>query len=153
MTNRPKASSPEEDSHLEGFTRWRFRDITVFGVRDEATPTGFARILQEFLADPTPRVLWDLREYSLARLPHDKLRWLIGQLMRSDLQKRPTGRSAFLCSGDADYNATRILIAYAEANDYAIELAVFRDIDEARLWLFDDPSRSQPGLARRAPAP
>jgi hypothetical protein len=143
LTTRPEASNPEADSHLDGFTRWRFRDVTVFGVRGEATLTGFATVFREFLADPTPLVLWDMRECSLSRLAHGRLRWLVSQLMRSDLQKRPSGRSAFVCPADADFNVLRILIAYAEANGYAIELAVFRDIDEARRWLPIDPSRDR----------
>lgn len=144
MTTSPEASSPETDSHFDGFTRWRFRDVTVFGVNADATLAGFARTFRDFLSDPTPRVLWDVRECSLSRLVHGHLRWLVGELMRADLQKRPRGKSAFVCPRDDDYNTLRILVAYAEANDYRIELAVFRDIDEARCWLFDDRSRDRP---------
>ena len=143
MTERPEASRPEADPQLDGFSRWRFRDTTVFGVGGEATLTGFATIFREFLSDPTPHVLWDMRECSLSRLAHGRLRWLVSQLMRSDIQKRPSGRSAFVCPGDADYNVLRILIAYAEASGYGIELAAFRDIDKARRWLFNDPSRNR----------
>jgi hypothetical protein len=139
-----EAAHPEADPHLESFTRWRFRDTTVFGVRGEATLAGFASVAREFLADPTPHALWDMRECSVSRLAHGQLRWLVGQLMRSDLQKRPTGRSAFVCPGDADFNVLRVLIACAQANGHGIELAVFRDIDRARGWLFDDPPRNRP---------
>jgi hypothetical protein len=41
--------------------------------------------------------------------------------------------------------STTHCIAYAEANGYGIELAVFRDIDQARRWLFDDPSSNRWG--------
>jgi hypothetical protein len=141
LTTGPEAPNPEAGLHLDGFTRWRFRDLTVFGVGSEATVAGFVTVFREFLSDPTPHVFWDMRECSLSNLAHDKLRWLVRQLMRSDLDKRPSGRSAF-CPGDADYNILRILIAYVEANGYGIELAVFRDIDEARRWLFNDPPSS-----------
>ena len=135
MSTEP--AHPEADPHHDDFVRWRFRDTTVFGVRGEATLAGFATVSREFQADPTPHALWDMRECSLTRLAEGQLRWLVGQLMRSDRQKRPTGRSAFVCPGDADYNALRVLIACAEADDRGIELAVFRDIDAARGWLFD----------------
>jgi hypothetical protein len=138
-----EAEPSRADPHLDGFIRWRFRDTTVFGVRGEATLAGFAMASREFEADPTPHALWDMRECSVSRLAHGQLRWLVGELMRSDLRRRPTGRSAFVCPGDADYNVLRVLIAYAEAKGHAIELAVFRDIDDARRWLFDDPSRSR----------
>jgi hypothetical protein len=137
------AAQPEADPHLDGFIRWRFRDTTVFGVRGEATLAGFAAISREFQADPTPHALWDMRECSVSRLAHGQLRWLVDQLMGSDSKRRPTGRSAFVCPGDADYNVLRVLIAYAEANGHAIELAVFRDVDQARVWLFDDRSRAR----------
>jgi hypothetical protein len=145
LNNSPEAPYPVAGAELAGLTRWRFRDITVFGVNGEATLTGFVSTFREFLLDPTPRVLWDMRECSLSSIAHGKFRWLISQLMRSDLQKRPCGRSAFLCPEDADYDMARMLIAYAEANDYGIELAVFRDIDEARRWLFDDPPNDRSG--------
>jgi hypothetical protein len=138
-----EAAHAEADPHLDSVVRWRFRDTTVFGVRGEATLAGFARVSREFLADPTPQALWDMREYSVSSLARGQLRWLVGQLMRSDPRKRPRGRSAFVCPGDADYNVLRVLIAYAEAHGYGVELAVFRDIDEARGWLFDRPSRSR----------
>jgi hypothetical protein len=140
-----EAPTPKADLHLDGFTRWRFPDTTVFGVRGEATPAGFALVFREFLSDPTPHVLWDMREYSLSRLDHAQLRFLVSQLMRSDLQRRPAGRSAFVCTSDADFNAMRILIAYAEANDYRIELAAFRNIDEARQWLSAGSSKTHEG--------
>lgn len=135
---------PEADPHLDGFIRWRFRDTTVFGVRGEATLAGFAKVSREFLSDPTPHALWDMRECSVSRLAHGQLGWLVGELMRSDVLKRPTGKSAFVCPGDADYNVLRVLIACAEAGGHSIEMAVFRDIDRARGWLFDDRSGSRP---------
>jgi hypothetical protein len=97
------------------------------------------------LSGPTLHVLWDMREYSLSRLDHTQLRLLVSQLLPSDLQRRPTGRSAFVCTSDADYNAMRILIAHAEAGDYRIELAAFRDIDEARQRLSAAPSKTHEG--------
>jgi hypothetical protein len=130
-----EAPTAKADLYFDGFARWRFSDTTVFGVRGEATRAGFARVFQEFLSEPTPNVLWDMREYPLSRLAHHQLRSLVSQLMRSDLSRRPAGRSAFVCNSEADHVVMRILIAYAEANDYRIELAAFREIDEARRWL------------------
>jgi hypothetical protein len=121
-------------------TRSRDAGITLFALGREATPAAFVAAFRELLSDPTPHVLWDLRECSLSRLSHDQLRWLVSQLMRSDFRKRPGGRTALVCSGDDDENVMRLLVAYAEANDYPIDLAVFRDTGPARLWLADVPS-------------
>jgi hypothetical protein len=137
------AQDPEADSHLDGITCWRSQDVTVFGVHGDATPTGLVTVLREFLSDPTPLVLWDMRECSLELLTLDQLRWLVCRLTRADHWKRPVGKSAFVCS-DEDHNVARLLVAYAEANDYAIKLAVFTNLDAAQSWLFNDPSRNRP---------
>ncbi len=96
-----------------------------------------------FLADPTPHALWDMRDCSVSRLAHGQLRWLLGHLTRSDLRKRPSGRSAFVCPDDADYCVLRVLIACADPDGQGIELAVFRDIDGARGWVLDEPLARQ----------
>lgn len=120
-------------------TRTRDGELTIFQVRGEATPPRLVDALREFLADPTRGVLWDLRDCRLSPLYHDQLRWLVSQLMRSDHSKRRTGRSAFVCRGDDDRNVMRLLIAYAEANEYRIELAVFGSVKQAQRWLGRDP--------------
>ncbi len=139
MSNGPQDPDPEADQEYAGFTHWRFPDLTVFHAHGEATVGAFVSAFQKFLSDPTSNVLWDLRECALSNLAHDKLRWAVSQAMRSDLGKRSTGRSAFVCRRESDYNVMRILIAYAEAHGYAIELAAFRNIDEARRWLDGEP--------------
>jgi hypothetical protein len=138
MTNRDEGSSPD----LHGIPRERSREATVFRLHGDATPIGLVTIFREFLADPTPLVLWDMREGSLKPLTIDELRWLVSRLTRANHRKRPTGKSAFVCS-DEDYNVVRLLVAYAEANDYAIELAVFTNLEVAERWLFDEPSKNR----------
>jgi len=139
LTTRPEASNREADPLLDGFTRWRFRDVTVFGVHGDATPIGLMTVFREFLSDPTPLVLWDMRECSLKLLTVDELHWLVCRLTRADHRERPSGKSAFVCSGE-DRNVVRLLVAFAEANDYGIDLAVFTHLDAAQRWLFNDPS-------------
>lgn len=134
------AADPEADSRLDGITRWSSRDVTVFGVHSEATPAAMVTGFREFLSDPTPLVLWDMRECSLNLVRIDELHWLVCRLTRADHRKRPSGKSAFVCS-DEDHNVVRLLVAYAEASDYGIKLAAFTSIDVAQRWLFNDPSR------------
>jgi hypothetical protein len=135
LSNGPESPDLEADPDFAGFTHWRFPELTVFHAHGEATVAAFVSAFQKFLSDPTPQVLWDLRECPLSNLAHDKLRWGVSQVVRSDVRKRPRGRSAFACRRESDYNVMRILIAYAEAHGYAIDLAAFRDVDEARRWL------------------
>jgi hypothetical protein len=142
LTARLQVASSEVDPQLPGFTRWRLEGLTVFRVQGEATSDGFLMVFRGFLFDPTPQVLWDLREYSLFHLPLDEMRWLVGALTRLDLRKRPRGRSAFVCSSDEEQAHLRVFTSYAEANDYPIKLAVFGDMEQAKGWLTADlPSR------------
>jgi hypothetical protein len=64
-------------------------------------------------------------------------------------ERNTLGRSAFVCNSDAACNAMRILMAYAEANDYRVELAVVRDIDEPQDWLSSGPTKTPREQARR----
>jgi hypothetical protein len=152
LSNGSEAPDPETDPEFAGFTHWRFPDLSVFHAHGEATVAAFLSTFRSFLSDPTPNVLWDLRECPLSNLAHDKLHWGVSQAMRSDTRKRPRGRSAFVCRGESDYNVMRILIAYAEAHRYGIDLAAFRDIDEARRWLdgeYPPTDRSRRATATR----
>ena len=119
-------------------TRIRDGSITTFRAHGAAAPEVLIAALREFLAEPTPHVLWDLRECGVAYHAHGRLPSLVSQLIRADHSKRPSGRSAFVCSCDVDFNVMRNFIAYAEANEYGIELAAFLDLGAARRWLGDE---------------
>jgi len=116
-------------------TRTREGSLTAFRVRGEGTPDVLIAVFREFLADPTPKVLWDLRECRLGLLTLEQMRDLVSRMMGVDRRGRTKGRSAFLCTREEDVMMMRILTAYAEANDYGIELAVFDDPAAARRWL------------------
>ena len=131
-----------EDAKMGGLPitsiNWqREGETVVFRVRGEATPAVFMDGLHAFLADPTPCVLWDLRGCRLSGLGRDQLRWLGSRLMRPDHSKSRVGRSAFVCGTDEDRNVMRLLVAYAEASDHGIEIAVFGDVVRAERWLED----------------
>jgi hypothetical protein len=128
----------EPDPRLGSITRTQERGVTTFTVRGEATAAGFMTAFRGFLCSPTPGVLWDLRGCSLSRFPLDELRSLVSRLMRSGVRKRAEGRSAFVCSGSDDQNIARILIAYAEASEYPVRLALFPGVEGARRWLTPD---------------
>jgi hypothetical protein len=134
MTGRPQ-DAKDDALPFSNVTRTRDGDLTVLTVRGEATPAMLIGAYRELLAEPTARVLWDMRNGWLARLAHDQLRWSMSQLVRSGDGKRPHGRSAFVCRTESDRNVMRLLIAYAEANGYRIELGAFSDIEKARHWL------------------
>src|SRR5512139_189559 len=93
MTGKPE-DARDDALPFSSVSRLRDGELTVLTVRGEATPAMLIGAYREFLAEPTTRVLWDMRNGWLARLAHDQLRWSIGQLIRSDGGRRPQGRSA-----------------------------------------------------------
>jgi hypothetical protein len=119
-------------------TRTRDGGLTLFRVRGEATPSVFIDAFRDFLADPTRLALWDMRGCRVARLDHDQLRRLVGGLMRCDHSRRPRGRTAFVCRSEADRNAMRLLVAFAEATKYPTDMAVFGNVTQAQRWLTQD---------------
>lgn len=129
------ATSIDPSPRVGAQVRERSAGLTVVEVQGEATAAGFAEIFRQFVEDPTPLVLWDLRELRLSHLTDEELRYLVRHLVRLDRVRRRHGRAAFVCSRDADDRAIRMLIAHVQANDYGIRLAAFRDVYDARCWL------------------
>jgi hypothetical protein len=117
----------------------------VLRVRGEGTPDVLVAAFREFLAEPTTQVLWDLRECRLGLLTLEQMRDLVSRMMGVDRRHRTSGRSAFLCAREEDVTIMRILVAYAEASGYGIDLAVFDDLAAARRWLGGRP----PGLSSK----
>lgn len=120
-----------------GYSRTPDDRLTVFEIHGEATPAGVVSLFSQFSAHPTPCLLWDLRSCSLAHFTAADLRSMVDQLVHLDAvgARVGNGRSAFVCSSDADALVMRGLIRHAQARDYGIELALFRDAGAARLWL------------------
>jgi hypothetical protein len=131
------ATAIETPLPFVGYSRPASGGLTVFEIHGHATPAGVVSLFRQFMANPRPCLLWDLRGCSLTNLEVSDLHWMVKQLIRLDDQgERPViGRSAFVCSGEPDAIVMRRLIMYAEAKDYGIQLALFRDIDVARCWL------------------
>lgn len=119
-------------------TRTREGGLTVFKVRGEANPSAFIDAFRDFLTDPTRLALWDMRGCQLARLDPDRLRQLVGDMKRFDHSKRPRAKTAFVCRTEEDANVMRLLVAYAEADEYATEMAVFGNVTPAQHWLAED---------------
>jgi hypothetical protein len=131
------ATAIETPLPFVGYSRPASGKLTVFEIHGAATPAGVVSLFRQFMASPTPCLLWDLRGCSLAEFQTSDLQWMVRQLVQLDnLGERPLiGRSAFVCSRESDAIVMRRLIMYADAKDYGIELALFRDIDVARCWL------------------
>lgn len=131
------ATATEGLTPFVGFFRTRCDDLTVFEVHGALTPARVVSLFRQFLVNPTPFALWDMRECSLDSFAEGELRWVVGQLTQAEVggRRRTTGRSAFVCPRDSDAAAMRQLIAHAQSGDYGIHMALFRDIDDARCWL------------------
>ncbi len=114
-------------------------DLTVLEIHGPATSESLVSLVARLAASPTRRLLWDLRACSLRELGSEDLLWMLRQLdhLRRLSGEPVAGRSAFVCSGDADAIVLHRLIACAGPNEDGTRLALFRDFDVGRRWLAD----------------
>lgn len=119
---------------LASVERTREGDLTVFQVRGEVGAPAMIAAFREFLADPTRLALWDMRGWG-ARVDLERLRPVVDSIKRSDHSKRPRPKTAIVCRSEGDANAIRLFVAYAQAEQYATEMAVFGNVTHARRWL------------------
>lgn len=115
--------------------RQRVGNVTLYQVRGVAAPTDILHLFQDFLADPTPIVVWDMRECRVSHMTGADVRRVVIELLRMNQQNPVRGKSAFICPDAPDFERMRTLAAYAEANDYGYQLDVFSNGAEAREWL------------------
>jgi hypothetical protein len=109
-------------------------DLTVFQVRGEVAASTMIDAFREFLLDPTRLALWDMRGWA-ARVDPERLRPVVDSMKRCDRSRRPQAKTAIVCRNEGDANAIRLFVAYAEAEGYPTEMAVFANVTQARRWL------------------
>jgi hypothetical protein len=94
---------------------------------------------------PGMKVLWDARD-ARPDVTADDVRWIVHFVARHR-EARGKGRSAVVTGRDVDYGMARIAQVHLEP--LPIELAVFRELEEAERWLESgsDESELPPPLA------
>ena len=108
---------------------------TCFQVVGALTAPQAIEAIQDFLTnDPTPFVLWDFTEGTLAGISRDGLRELIERL-RQFAGVRAGGRTALVVPKDVDYGIGRVLEVLIEMTEIPFRVRAFRDMAEATAWL------------------
>lgn len=110
--------------------------LTTFVATGQVTARELFAAYAEFLAEsPTPLVLWDLTDATLAYVQAPDVRHLARDLARIDIGRRLKGKSALLCSRQVDFGIARMLQTYLELESYGAHVVAFTDRARALDWL------------------
>ena len=112
-------------------------DLTIFTISGAVDAEQLANQIISFLkGEPTQLVLWDITVGSLAAIPAKDLRTIV-DLAAPFAHKRKGGRTAILCTTDLNFGLSRMFQSFAELMQIPFEIRVFRDLDEAKGWLYE----------------
>lgn len=117
-------------------------DLTVFTIEGDLTADEIITHSSEYYLDkPTKYVLWDARNGTVQNISPDTFRKIAND-MREITAKREGGKTAFVGNydDDSDFGMGRIYEVFAEIENLPVSYRVFRDIEEAKKWLFQDES-------------
>ena len=111
-------------------------DLTIFIVEGDLTGDEIIEYSYEYYINkPTKHVLWDARKGSVQRISAEKFREIAQQMEKATI-KRKGGKTAFVGVYDADFGMGRVYEAYAEIQKLPVSYRVFRNIEDAKNWLF-----------------
>lgn len=111
------------------------KDLTIFTVEGNLTATEIIAFTKEYYSKhPTKLVLWDGSKgtvSSITALDFQK----IAQKTKNQIEKRKGGKTALVGSFDIDFGLARMYGIYAEIERIPVQYRVFRNTDEAMVWL------------------
>ena len=84
----------------------------------------------------THHMLWDMVEMDITGLESKHIKSLIPHVTEMAEQRQKSKRTAFLVGSDVGFGLSRMLSALVSHTDY--QSMVFREKDEALLWLRED---------------
>jgi hypothetical protein len=108
--------------------------VSVHGAVDSAE---ILAAYERFLAlhREAARVLWDLTDASLDRLPVDELRDLAGSIAARGRGRGRSAKAAVVCRSGVDFGLVRMVAALVTHLGSPVESDVFFDRAEALIWL------------------
>lgn len=111
--------------------------VVVVAVRGAVDCAEILSGYEQFLSlyRDAPRVLWDLADASLDRLPLDELRELAGSIATRARNRRRNAKAAVVCRGGVDFGLARMIAALVSQQGSPVESDVFFDRTEALVWL------------------
>ena len=113
----------------------RNRDFTTVEVTGAVNADQVCRQILGFLGEkPTSRVLWDIRNGTLAKLTKQDMQHIITEC-GAHADKRRGGRTAVLCARPVDFGLARMFGTLAELYHVPFDIHVFGEHTEAMSWL------------------
>lgn len=100
------------------------------------SPNEMMEVLRDLATDDkfiSSKRLWDLREATGDLVPHDTER--LARLAQAQDGNAP-GKVALVAASDLVFGMSRVFEVQRTTED--VEVGVFRDLDEAELWLQED---------------
>jgi hypothetical protein len=114
------------------------KQLTTFTIDGEATFEEIAAAVRSLYEEaPTRDVFWDCSNGSVANLTTEHVEKLASLSPRFG-SARNGGKTALYSPGDMAFGLSRMFEIIGNLRKVPIQLKVFRDKDEAKLWLEED---------------
>jgi hypothetical protein len=115
--------------------QYKDQDLTVIFMTGNIPPGELLEALKAFYdGSPTADVIWDFREVTGGVLTAEDIREIFDCSMEN-LEKRQSGRTAFVAPADYEYGLARMTSTIGELRDVPWELQAFRSVEDATRWL------------------
>lgn len=110
-------------------------EITIFTIIAEVTFADIMATLETiYKRNPTPNIMWDIREGTAVNLTYDHLTAIADYIVKVS-EKRRGGKTALVALHDAEYGVSRTLDTLAKIKEIPFAIEVFRDYKAALNWL------------------
>jgi hypothetical protein len=114
--------------------------LSTFVARGRLTPEELVAAYAAFVnSAPTRYILWDLSSASLAGMRTEQIRrlaWQVSRMGQTGKDCRQGGKTALVCTRDVECGMGRMLTLFLSMEDYPVNVQVFRDVKDAKAWLF-----------------
>ena len=116
----------------------RARDLTIFRASGELTYEMQIEALSRFYAgEPTPNVLWDMREIRGNRVSSGELQRIVA-FAKQHTDKRARGKTALVVGSKLDFGLSRQVDAYADNEQLPWKIRPFLSLRSALTWIEED---------------
>ena len=113
-------------------------DLVVYTVSGKVSAVDIKEIIELFYQGNVFKyVLWDITEGDLSSLTADDVQNL-ASTPREHSEKRIGGKTALVAAKDAAFGLARMFEILTEHKNFSFETHVFRSMDEATKWLFEN---------------
>lgn len=115
--------------------------LITFTVHGTLTADDVLTTATHYYPDLPRFIIWDLTNATMAEIPKEDFKYLAARLKRYH-EHQSDGKTGFVCKKDVDFGLFRMYAAFAEIEGTPVTFSVFRNIENAREWLFSDMQNS-----------